>query len=83
MKNKGFLTAKFHCRAPGDHAKAGKSREKQGIDSRHRHAPPARLTRGEPIPWVAGCCPAIAEWLRPLASLGVVAMTVQRDRKTR
>jgi hypothetical protein len=27
MKNKGFLTAEFHCRGPGDDAKAGNSRE--------------------------------------------------------
>jgi hypothetical protein len=27
MKNKGFFTAEFHSSGPGDHAKAGKSRE--------------------------------------------------------
>jgi hypothetical protein len=27
MKNKGLSHREFHCRRPGDHAKAGKSRE--------------------------------------------------------
>jgi hypothetical protein len=27
MKNKGFFDREFHCREPGDDAKAGKSRE--------------------------------------------------------
>jgi hypothetical protein len=27
MKTKDFFTGKFHCREPGDDAKAGKSRE--------------------------------------------------------
>jgi hypothetical protein len=63
MKNKGFSTAKFHCRRPGDHAKAGNSRESiRAIVMRRRR---------EAIPGAAGRRPVIAEWLRPLASLGV------------
>jgi hypothetical protein len=27
MKNRRLLIEEFHCRGPGDHAKAGKSRE--------------------------------------------------------
>jgi hypothetical protein len=27
MKNKGFFDREFHCRGPGDNAKAGNSRE--------------------------------------------------------
>jgi hypothetical protein len=57
MKNKGFLTFEFHCRGPGDHAKAGKSREtiRAIVMRRRREAiqgPPAAALR-------------IAELLRP------------------
>jgi hypothetical protein len=68
MNNKGFFDREFHCREPGDDAKAGKSRESiRAIVMRRRR---------EAIQRAAGLRPAI------LASLGVVAMTVQRDRKT-
>jgi hypothetical protein len=59
MKNKGFFDREFHCRGPGDHAKAGKSRESiRAIVMR----PATRCNPG-----AAGRRPAI------LASLGVVA----------
>jgi hypothetical protein len=75
MKNRGFLIAELHRRRPGDHAKPGKSRESiRAIVMRRRRAS---------NPGAAGRRPVIAELLRPLAWLGVVAMTVQRDRKTR
>ena len=64
MKNKGFLTAKFHCRGPGDHAKAGNSRESiRAIVMRRR---PREAIQGPPAAALR-----IAELLRPLASLGV------------
>jgi hypothetical protein len=46
MKNKGFYDREFHCRGPGDHAKAGKSRESIRAIVMRR---PAGLTHGEAI----------------------------------
>jgi hypothetical protein len=63
MKNKGFLTAQFHCRGPGDHAKAGNSRESNRAIVMRR--------RREAIPGPPAAALGIAELLRPLASLGV------------
>jgi hypothetical protein len=67
MKSQGFLTAKFHCRGPGDHAKAGKSRESIRAIF---HAPTAGLTRGEATQGPPPAALGFAELL-PLASLGV------------
>jgi hypothetical protein len=53
MKTKDFLTAKFHCREPGDDAKAGNSREsiRAIVMSRRRDAiqerPAAALSNAE------------------------------------
>jgi hypothetical protein len=75
MKNKGFLTSKFHSREPGDDAKAGKSRESNRaiVMRRRREAiqgPPAAALRS-PNCFV------------PSLRSASVAMTVHRDRKTR
>jgi hypothetical protein len=75
MKNKGFLTAQFHIRGPCDHAKAGNSRESiRAIVMRRRReaiqGPPAAALRSP------NC------FVLSLRSASV-AMTIQRDRKTR
>jgi hypothetical protein len=52
MKNKGFFDREFHCRAAGDHAKAGNGRESiRAIVMRRRReatqGPPAALSIAE------------------------------------
>jgi hypothetical protein len=65
MKTKDLLTAKFHCREPGDDAKAGNSREsiRAIVMSRRRDAIRGR----RPPPCRTPNC------FIPLVSLGVVA----------
>jgi hypothetical protein len=67
MKNKAFFDREFHCRGPGDHAKAGNGRESTAQSSCAGDAqePPAATLR------TPNC-------FIPLVSLGVVAVTVQR-----
>jgi hypothetical protein len=76
MKTKDLFTAKFHCREPGDDAKAGNSRESIRAIF---HAPATRRN-----PRAAGRRPgnrriASSPSFRSASS----QMTVQRDRKTR
>jgi hypothetical protein len=72
LKTKDLFTAKFHCREPGDDAKAGKSREsiRAIVLYRRRDA-----IQGRPAAALSN-----AELLHRSASS---QMTVQRDRKTR
>jgi hypothetical protein len=58
----------FHSRGQGDDAKAGKSRETIRAIF---HAPPAGLAPGEAKEGPPAAALKIAEWVRPLASLGV------------
>jgi hypothetical protein len=76
MKTKDFLTAKFHCREPGDDAKAGNSRESIRAIVLYR--------RRDAIQGPPAAALGIAELLSsPSFRSASSQMTVQRDRKTR